>query len=163
MWTVQLHKNKWVQLKGKTLLNKILYNKADHLKSPFLSLKTPPAVLCQPNSSLYPGTKKAVKKGQTVTTPLAHVPPPPPPGMLFPEGWDFQGFSGTEKAVKKGQTVTTPLAHVPPHRGSENIFLFKKSKSGLKTLNVGHNGYMCVNYEFSEPIRCAQFWGPESL
>lgn len=57
-------------------------NKADHPKSPFLSLKTPPAVLCQPNSSLYPGTKKAVKKGQTVTTPLAHVPPPPPPGTL---------------------------------------------------------------------------------
>ena len=24
-----------------------------------------------------------VKKGQTVTTPLAHVPPPPPPGMFF--------------------------------------------------------------------------------
>lgn len=51
-----------------------------HPKSPFLSLKTPPAVLCQPNSSLYPGTKK-VKKGQ-VTTPLAHVPAPPPPGTL---------------------------------------------------------------------------------
>ena len=64
-------------------------------KSPFLSLKTPPAVLCQPNSSLYPGTKKAVKKGQTVTTPLAHVLPSPPLGMFYKlysrVSWGFPG------------------------------------------------------------------------
>ena len=53
----------------------------DHPKSPFLSLKTPPAVLCQPSHSLYPGTKKP-KKGVTVTTPQSHVPPPPRPGTL---------------------------------------------------------------------------------
>ena len=50
-------------------------------KSPFLSLKSPPAVLCQPSHSLYPGTKK-LKKGVSVTTPLANVPPPAPPGTL---------------------------------------------------------------------------------
>lgn len=51
-----------------------------HHKSPFLSLKTPPAVLTKP-SSHYPGAKK-LKKERSVTTPLANVPPPPPPGKI---------------------------------------------------------------------------------
>ena len=51
-----------------------------HKASPFLSLKTPPAVLTQPSASLYPSaaatTKKAVKKTSSVTTPSN------PPGTL---------------------------------------------------------------------------------
>lgn len=47
--------------------------------SPFLSLKTPPAVLTQPSASLYPSAappKKCVKKTTSVTTPSN------PPGTL---------------------------------------------------------------------------------
>lgn len=79
-----------------------------HSKSPFLSLKTPPAVLTQPNSSLYPGTKK-VKKGASVTTPLANVPPPPPPGITF-----FDEMPESPDSISFYSTGTLPGYYMPP-------------------------------------------------
>lgn len=81
-----------------------------HHKSPFLSLKTPPAVLTKP-SSHYPGAKK-LKKERSVTTPLANVPPPPPPGTL--PGYYLPPRSMTTHHTPSATPTTSPSSVTAP-------------------------------------------------
>ncbi len=73
-----------------------------HLK---ISLKTPPAVLTQPSSSLYPGAVKSKQKNQAAT-PLTSVPPPPPPGTL--PGYFLPPSSRRQHHTPAGTPTTSP-------------------------------------------------------
>lgn len=73
------HKSEMVLSPSKHVPSSASPSEVEHHQksSPFLSLKTPPAVLTQPSASLYPSaTKKCVKKTTSVTTPSN------PPGTL---------------------------------------------------------------------------------